>query len=100
MSTLTLEDVKAAISVTHNDDDDLILRLMESAARECAYTKYGIVPDYDAEDAVADDPLTLPECAQGIILMVRADYEADPADREKYLAAAKSLWLAGSGWTL
>jgi hypothetical protein len=99
MSTLTLEEVKAAISVTHNDDDDLILRLMESAARECALVKYGTVPDYEAADAV-DDPLTVPELAQGIILMVRADYEADPADREKYLAAAKSLWLAGSGWTL
>lgn len=100
MSTLTLEDVKAAISVTHNDDDALILRLMESAARECALTVYGIVPDYEAVDAVADDPLTVPNLANGIVLMVRADYEADPIDREKYLAAAKGCWLAGSGWTL
>ena len=97
---LTLEDVKAAISVTHNDDDALILRLMDSAARECALTVYGIVPDYLAVDAVADDPLTVPNLAQGIVLMVRADYEADPAEREKYLQSARSLWLAGSGWTL
>lgn len=96
---LTLEDVKAAISVTHDDDNTLILRLMDSAARECALTVYGTVPDYTAENAVAD-PLTVPNLAQGIVLMVRADYEADPADREKHLVAARSLWLAGSGWTL
>ena len=100
MSTLTLSDVKAAISVTHNDDDALILRLMQSAARECALTRYGIVPDYEAVDAVADDPLTVPELAQGIVLMVRADYEADPAEREKYLTSARGLWLAESGWSL
>lgn len=99
MAALTLAEVKAAISVTHGDDDALIQRLMNSAARECALVKYGEVPDYSAVDAV-DDPLTVPELAQGIILMVRADYEADPAEREKYLASAKSLWLAGSGWTL
>lgn len=99
MSTLTLSDVKAAISVTHNDDDALILRLMESASRECALNVYGSVPDYTAVDAVAD-PLTVPELANGIILMVRADYESDPAERDKYLASAKSVWLAGSGWSL
>jgi hypothetical protein len=96
---LTLEDVKAALAITHNDDNPLILRLMESAARECAKHVYGTVPDYSAADAVAD-PLTVPEYANGIILMVRADYEGDPADREKYLVSARSLWLAGSGWTL
>ena len=99
MSAITLEEVKATISVTHNDDDALILRLMESAARECALTIYGTVPDYTAVDAV-DDPLTVPELANGIVLMVRADSEADPIDSEKYLSAAKSCWLAGSGWTL
>lgn len=96
---LTLEDVKAAISVTHNDDDALILRLMQSAANECALTKYGTIPDYTAVDAV-DDPMSVPELAQGIVLMVRADYEADPAEREKYLISARGLWLAGSGWSL
>lgn len=96
---LTLEDVKAAISVTHDDDNALILRLIDSAARECAKHVYGTVPDYTAVNAVAD-PLTVPELANGIVLMVRADYEADPADREKYLAAARGLWLSDSGWTL
>lgn len=99
MAALTLAEVKAAISVTHSDDDALIQRLMNSAARECALTIYGTVPDYTAANAVAD-PLTVSNLAQGIVLMVRADYEADPIDREKHLAAAKSCWLAGSGWTL
>ena len=99
MSILTLAEVKAAISVTHNEDDSLILRLIDSASRECAKHIYGLVPDYTVTGAVAD-PLTIPEYANGIILMVRADYEADPADREKYLEAAKGCWFAGVGWTL
>lgn len=97
MPAITLADVKAAISVTHDDDDLLITRLMQSASRECANHIYGTVPVYS--DTVPD-PLTVPELANGIILMVRADYEADPADRDKYLEAAKSCWLSSSGWNL
>ena len=73
MSTLTVEDVKRAISITHSDDDALLLRLMDSAARECAKVVYGSVPDYTAVGAVAD-PLTVPEYANGMILVIRGDY--------------------------
>jgi hypothetical protein len=96
---LTLEDVKKAISVTHNDDDAFILTLIESAAMECATTRYGTVPDYSLEGAVPD-PLTVPVLARGICFMVRADYEADPLDRQKLKLAATDLWLYDSGWTL
>ena len=88
---LTLEDVKAAISVTHDDDNMLILRLMDSAARECALTIYGTVPDYTAIGAVAD-PQTVQMLKQGIILMVQSDYEGDPTKRNEYLTVAKALW--------
>lgn len=99
MSTLTLDDVKAAIAVTHNENDSFILTLMESAAMECALTRYGTIPDYSVEGAVPD-PLTVPILARGICLMVRADYEADPLDREKLKVAAIDLWLSDSGRTL
>lgn len=99
MSTLTLDDVKKALAVTHSEDDSLIQRLLDSSARECAKHVYGQVPDYSLSGAVSD-PLTVPEYANGIVLMVRADYEADPIDRDKYLEAAKGCWHSGAGWTL
>lgn len=87
----TLADVKASLRIGHNDDDTLLTTLIASASQECAQYVYGQIPDYTAAGAVAD-PQTVPMLKQGIILMVQADYEGDPAKRNEYLATAKSLW--------
>lgn len=86
-----LSDVKASLRVGHTDDDALLTALITSASQECAQYIYGQIPDYTAQGAVAD-PQTVPMLKQGIILMVQAYYEGDPAKRGEYLATAKSLW--------
>jgi hypothetical protein len=86
-----LADVKAALRITNADSDVLLTRLIDSAARECAQFIYGSVPNYLDVDA-QDDPLTVPDLLQGIVLMVQADYDGDPVKRNAYRDAALSLW--------
>jgi hypothetical protein len=89
---LTLADVKSSLRISHFDDDALLSRLMDAAARECAQYLYGSVPDYTALDAPVD-PLTIDDAANGIILVVQGDYDADPVARNDYRAVAITLWL-------
>lgn len=86
-----LADVKAALRITDTDSDLLLTRLIDSAARECAQYIYGGVPDYLDVDA-PDDPLTVPDLLQGIILIVQADYDGDPLKRNDYRHAAINIW--------
>ena len=86
-----LADVKATLRITDSDSDVLVTRLIDSAARECAQFIYGSVPNYLDVDA-PDDPLTVPDLLQGIVLMVQADYDGDPVKRNAYRDAALSLW--------
>lgn len=80
---LSLSDVKAALRVTHNLDDGLISRLLSSAEAECQR--------FCNLDAL---PSELPaDMAQGIIVMIQSDYDADPAKRHEYRRAAESLWM-------
>ena len=88
-----LADVKAALRVTHTDDDALITRLIDSASQECALYLYGAVPDYTATGAPAD-PQTVPALLNGIIVMVQGDYDGDPAKRGDYVAAARGAWVS------
>jgi len=82
---LDLTIVKAALRVTHNSDDDEIERLIASATREYL--------EFSGEDEISSDMFEGRETvATGVILMVQADYDADPLDREKYRDAAKHLW--------
>ena len=119
----TLEDVKSALRITHASDDALLTRLIDSATREfLAFKNGGDLPEdvraaaylaaYDAaiaagateeaavtagnaaSDAAVVPSVSIPEDAfNGIVLMVSADYEADPKDRKALRDAAESLWL-------
>lgn len=89
-----LADVKRALRVLHDDDDDLLERLISSATRE--YFKF-----------IDDDDVTLPETEEssepaafvpedafnGIVLMVQADYDGDPLKRSALRDCAEALWM-------
>ena len=38
------------------------------------------------------DPFEIPELVNGIVILVQADYEGDPARRGDYVAVARQLW--------
>lgn len=81
---LTLDTVKDALRVTHDSDDALLYRLIESGKRECLrFLDIEALPDF------AD----YPDLEQGIILMIQADYDADPLERNNYRRAAETLWM-------
>ena len=83
-----LDDVKKSLRVTHSDDDDEIARLVGSAVREVLRVLDSA--DYPVPapgDAAAD--VTVPEeVVQAVVILVKADYDADPKDRAAYRKAA------------
>lgn len=80
---VTLEQAKAHLRVTESDDDVLIQRLIDQATDEClAFCGVDALPS-DAPESVD----------QGIMVMVQADYDADPAKRNDYRKVAETLWM-------
>ena len=107
MSYVTLTQVKQTLRQTHDDDDDLLERLIESAEQEClrflGRTELPTLPvEYpevssdgsliDEEVASSEDPVAA-DVVNGIILMVQADYDGDPLMRDKLRQAAEALWM-------
>lgn len=76
-----LDDVKAALRIDGTTDDALVARLIASATQE-----YLHFTQADTEASIPADAMN------GIILMVKADYDADPKDRDLYRSRAESLW--------
>jgi len=102
MSTITLEQVKEALRVTDDDSDALLQRLLVSAEQECMrFTNRTELPtlplDYpsssSSEDIESSEDPVAPDAANGVFLMIHADYDASPADRPKFRKAAEDLWM-------
>lgn len=80
---MTLQEVKDALRVSGNADDALLTRLLNSATAECLR-----FTGLDALDSNTEDDLW-----QGVVVMIHADYDADPKDRPEYRRAAEALWM-------
>lgn len=84
-----LDDVKAALRVTHDEDDALLTRLIGSAMREClAFMDNGTLPAVPGASVDVEIP---EDVFQAVVLMVSADYDASPEKRTAYRAAAEQL---------
>jgi hypothetical protein len=109
MTTITVDDVKDALRITHAYDDDDLTRRLRSAEQEClrylGRTELPTLPhDYPVdldgdsssetitEDVPSSEDPVAPDVVEGIILMVQAGYEGDPANRDAYRKGAESLW--------
>ncbi len=103
---VSLEQVKKTLRQTHDEDDDLLERLIASAEQEClrylGRTELPTLPvEYpevssdgsliDEETPSSGDPVAA-DVINGIILMVQADYDGDPLNRDKLREAAQNLW--------
>lgn len=89
---LELNTVKQDLRVTEDDDNGLITRLIQSAESECVqFLGMDELPVLNSETGETDIP---PAIAQGIMLIVRADYDAvKPEDRAAWRKAAETLWM-------
>ena len=82
-----LDEVKQSLRVIHSADDALLTRLINAASLE--YIQFcNIEVDSDA----TFEPIT-EDAFQGLVLMVQADYSADPEKRAAYRKAAETLWM-------
>jgi len=81
-----IDDVKLALRIDGNDLDAEVDRLIKSATREYLQYTTGSI-------AAGTTAVEVPEDAiNGIILMVKADYDADPIKRDLYRKSAETLW--------
>lgn len=108
MSYVTLTQVKQHLRTTHDEDDDLLARLIESAEQEAKRfldrTELPTLPVdypplYDSssselpEDVPSSGDPVPQDVVTAIILLVQADYDGDPTKRITYRTAAESLLM-------
>ena len=82
-------ELKKTLRLTQDADDDLLMRLLNSAAYEAiAFLNISLQSDQDALDAL----VILPSSAMNAVyLLVQADYDGDPEKRNSYRDAALNL---------
>lgn len=82
------DDVKASLRVTHAEDDAEITRLIGSAVREVLRVLDSSDYPVPAPGAVVSAVTVPEEVVQAVVILVKADYDADPKDRAAYRRAA------------
>ena len=86
-----LDDVKNALRIMHDDDNDEINRLIASNVRECLKFLDGV--QLDGEIVSSEEVVYLTDdLFNGVIIMIKCDYEGDITKRGEYRTAAESLW--------
>lgn len=102
---IDLEEVKQQLRVTHDEDDALIQRLLDSAIQECLRflnrtelptLPYELPIDSDGcptseEVPSSNDPIAN-DVVNGIILLVQQDYDGMPEQRAASRRAAEGCW--------
>lgn len=108
MSDILLADVKKTLRVTHTSDDDLLQRLIDSAELEVKrflnraqlptnpleYPEMSSNFDYISSEEIpsSGDPVA-PDVYQAVILLIQADYDGDPKDRNALRTCAESILM-------
>ena len=83
-----IDDVKASLRVSHDEDDADITRLIGSAAREVLRALDSADYPVPAPGDPAADVTVPEEVVQAVVIIVKADYDADAKDRAAYRKAA------------
>ena len=83
-----IDDVKASLRVTHAEDDAEITRLIGSAVREVLRVLDSAEYPVPAPGDPAADVTVPEEVVQAVVILTKADYDADPKDRAAYRKAA------------
>jgi len=97
VSVIALTTVKSFLRVTHDDDDTLLQALLDGAEDEALRIlnrselpglPYDLPEDSSSEPDIDTETAIAPSVIVAIALLVSADYEAAPEDREPLRAAA------------
>jgi Phage gp6-like head-tail connector protein len=103
--SLTLADIKQHLRVSHTADDARLTLLLRSATEEALrFMGLPALPtqpdDGDGSSSSSsssststssEDDGVMPDVLNAIVLLVRADYDGDPAKREDYQRGAEAL---------
>lgn len=107
-TTITLEMLKRAAKVTHDEDDEDLERLLKSATQEALrYMGRRELPtlpldhpvdddgdcssDYITEQTPSSEDPVADDVVNAVILLARADYEGDPEKRKVHREAAETI---------
>lgn len=98
MSVINLQDVKRALRVIHSADDELLQQLLNSAEDEalrfCNRRQLPTLPRDNpeapsSEDIPSSEDPIAPSVFTAVVCLVKADYEASPAEAEQLRNAAE-----------
>lgn len=99
MSVINLQDVKKALRVIHSADDGLLQQLLSAAEDEaCRFCNRAQLPTLpvdspessSSEDIPSSEDPVAPSVFTAVICLVKADYEATPAEAQQLRAVAET----------
>lgn len=95
MPLISLESVKRDLRVIHDDDDELIQELIESAEKECLnFLDIDVLPGLEESSEQSSEPVVETDVARAIRLLVRGYYEeTDISKLSAYRSAAEALLM-------
>lgn len=102
MSVIDLQTIKDALRQTQSDDDNLLQRLTDSAESEAKrFLNRSELPtlpleypsSIGAEEVPSSEDPVAPDVVNAVILLVQADYDGDPLQRDALRRCAESLLM-------